>query len=188
MSSPLQEQKAPFVFDYGYHKGASLDEVGADWQGYGYIQYTASLNIAECVEWLKAHPERPEPSANMIEDYQLHFGKHKGKKLTELAKSYDGRSYLMYLSTWKEFSDRDIVKMYTDMFDAMPLPELQTDQYESWVFRFGKHRGERLVDIAQADPQYLRFMQRKFRRKTRTTNWENRQMDLQISHVLRRCA
>ena len=41
------------------------------------------------------------------------------------------------------------------LFDGFETPKQEVPKLEEYVLNFGKHSGERLVDVAQSDPGYI---------------------------------
>lgn len=41
------------------------------------------------------------------------------------------------------------------LFDSFETPKQEVPKLEEYVFTFGKHNGEKLVDVVQSDPGYI---------------------------------
>ena len=75
----------------------------------------------------------------LSQDYQMSFGKHKGKKLTELEPRY-----LNFLLCQEWFSNKDILNQHIKQYD-IPL-----------ILTFGKYKGKYIKDIN--DQSYSKFL------------------------------
>lgn len=43
------------------------------------------------------------------------------------------------------------------LFDGVEVPKKEIPQIDEYVLTFGKHNGEKLIDVAKSDPDYIRW-------------------------------
>ena len=43
------------------------------------------------------------------------------------------------------------------LFDGFETPEKEIPPLDEYIFTFGKHNGEKLVDVVKSDPDYIRW-------------------------------
>lgn len=51
------------------------------------------------------------------------------------------------------------------LFDGFEVPKKETVKLEDYVLNFGKHSGEKLVDVAQSDPSYISWAKENMNRE-----------------------
>ncbi len=78
---------------------------------------------------------------NKHSEYVMIFGKHKGKMLKNIDKSY-----LRYVVD-QHYYCTDEIKKYVDSLS-----------YIEYIFRFGKHRGKTLQEVYEIDKNYLNYI------------------------------
>ena len=58
-----------------------------------------------------------------------------------------------------------VVKILKFCFDGFESPKKETVKLEDYVLNFGKHSGEKLVDVAQLDPSYISWAKENMNRE-----------------------
>lgn len=51
------------------------------------------------------------------------------------------------------------------LFDGFEVPKKEVVKLEDYVLNFGKHSGEKLVDVAQSDPSYISWAKENMNRE-----------------------
>ena len=159
-----------FILDGGKYAGRRLGDLGNTYLGYGYIKYKAREGESSFVEYLVEFPHQPSPTWEECKDYELQFGKYRGKKIYDLAGTLEGRSYLSYLSTWEDMNEREIITRMVNAFPQLPLAPLDTSDWQMWEMPFGKFKGVTMAEAARRDRGYLKYMRRQMGKKPSAQN------------------
>ena len=87
---------------YGCHKGKKLKDIDNQ-----YLKYLCSLPDYfddDVINYVKSLP------TDVKEEYSFHFGKFKGKTLSQVYNHKEGKVYLNYITHQPWFNNKDIVK------------------------------------------------------------------------------
>lgn len=180
-SMSVINNESEVVFSEGKYKGKSIGEVGASYIGYGYLMYMSSQGDENVRKYLEQHPERPAVTWQECKEFVLPFGKHKGKTLIELARCYEGRSYLRYLSGWENMNERKLVQKLVANFGKMVDPMLNTDDWQKWEMPFGKYKGQTMLEVWRTNPGYVRYMSKQMKQKP---NDQNKFLGARLEYVM----
>jgi hypothetical protein len=188
------------AFTFGRYNGSTVEAVGAKYDGYMYLKWfvesnekkrddemdlfsddaTSMLSIIKA--YLASHDE-PVLSWEEKLDYKIRFGKYKDTKVRNIARTMQGRSYLQYISTWENFSDRLIIQDVMDNINLLPPAILDEKEAEERSVPFGPHRG-RLIRDLKSTPSGLAYLEQLSRKLKGSKQERNRVLALEIEHCL----
>lgn len=181
------EQKSGVIAE-GKHKGWDIDELGRTYLGYSYIRYKAGEGEAQYMAYILNHPEGPHATWDDCVGYVMPFGKYKGKSLGDLSKTLEGRSYLEYIATWEQMSERDLVRRVVAAFDMLGPAELDTEHWQQWTMPFGKYRNMYMADLVTQDAGYMQYLSRTLKKHPAASKkkgqCQNQFLAAQLDHVL----
>jgi len=91
-------------------------------------------------------------------DYTLGFGKYKGSTLNTLASDYDGRHYLIYLST--SSISQDVIDKIQMVIDSTPHITPSLAQCSLIKIRFGQYKNMTLQEVVLQPKgmEYLKYI------------------------------
>jgi uncharacterized protein (DUF3820 family) len=171
-------------FKFGRHAGKSVAEVGSTYEGYLYLQWFMDSDkkkresgeeqkynnddlTAAITAFFDAHPTPPVLSWEDKMAWTFRFGKYKGKTIEEVMRTWQGRTYLEYISTWDRLAERAMIKSVVDQFGRMPNAELDLVEAAERTMPYGLHKGELLREMAldtegpRSPRSYLQYMLKK---------------------------
>lgn len=93
--------------------------------------------------------EELEIIAVMIES---HMGQWNTDKRSKVVLPLPENKYQKLLHLADYLASRKDIEV---LFDGYEIPKKEIPKLEDYVFTFGKHNGEKLVDVAQSDPGYI---------------------------------
>ena len=94
-------------------------------------------------------PEELEIVATTIES---HMGQWNTDKRSSVVLPLPTNKYQKMIHLADYLASRKDIEV---LFDGFEVPKKETVKLEDYVLNFGKHSGEKLVDVAQSDPSYI---------------------------------
>lgn len=95
--------------------------------------------------------EELELVANTIES---HMGQWNTDKRSKVVLPFPENKYQKMLHLADYLASRKDIEV---LFDGFEVPKKEVPPIDGYILTFGKHNGEKLVDVAKSDPDYIRW-------------------------------
>lgn len=117
-----------------------------------YTKFDHPLLAANVIRELKGN-ELPDDEIEMIATtIESHMGQWNTDKRSSITLPLPKNKYQTVLHLSDYLASRKDIEV---LFDGFETPKQEVPKLEEYVLNFGKHSGERLVDVAQSDPGYI---------------------------------
>lgn len=104
-------------------------------------------------------PEELEIVATTIES---HMGQWNTDKRSSVVLPLPTNKYQKMIHLADYLASRKDIEV---LFDGFEVPKKETVKLEDYVLNFGKHSGEKLIDVAQSDPSYISWAKENMNRE-----------------------
>lgn len=114
--------------------------------------------------------EPPQNPPDDPGDYMLASGKHAGKTLRQIWKEDPG--YIRWMATslhapggWSDQAKEFLRRHHPEALQSRPSTQDRRNGKKPFTMGFGKHKGKTLEQIAQEDPDYIRWLAENYQPK-----------------------
>ena len=127
-----------------------------------YTKFDHPLLAANVIRELKGN-ELPDEEIEMIATtIESHMGAWNTDKKSSTVLPLPKNKYQTILHLADYLASRKDIDV---LFDGFEVPKKEVVKLEDYVLNFGKHSGEKLVDVAQSDPSYISWAKENMNRE-----------------------
>ena len=145
-----------------YHPQYALGDLGLARHTCALVRFLNHILAANVIRKLKGN-ELPDEEIEMIATtIESHMGAWNTDKRSSTVLPLPKNKYQTILHLADYLASRKDIEV---LFNEFEVPKKEVIKLEDYVLNFGKHSGEKLIDVAQSDPSYISWAKENMNRE-----------------------